>query len=85
MRPAAARATSAIASPIRRALSAVSFNSESSATRPTVEAAFERAIDAHVEPALDRAAEELHRYRIHEHAGQHRNQRKQQHEPRGEP
>ena len=47
--------------------------------------AFERAVHAHVEPALDAAADELHGHRIHEHAGKDRDQREQQHEANREP
>jgi hypothetical protein len=49
-----------------------------------IEPAFERAVHAHVEPALDALAQELHRHRVHERAGQHGDQREQQHEAQRE-
>jgi hypothetical protein len=41
-----------------------------------------RAVDAHVEPGIDALHRELHRYAIHQRAGQHRHQREHQQQAR---
>ena len=45
-----------------------------------VKAGFERLLDANVEPALDRAGDELHRHGIDQRAGQHGDDAKHQHQ-----
>jgi hypothetical protein len=47
-----------------------------------VEAALQRGIDAHVEPGIDALHGELHRYAIHQRAGQHRHQGEHQQQAR---
>ena len=48
---------------------------------PQVQASFKSAVDAHVEPRLDRARHELHRKNVDKRTRQHADQRKIQREP----
>ncbi|MDW8468233.1 MAG: hypothetical protein RML56_03620 [Burkholderiales bacterium] len=51
---------------------------------PEVQPAFERRLDLHVEPGLDRTGEELHRHRVDEGARRKRHQRKEQRQAKRE-
>jgi len=49
-----------------------------------VEPALQRLFDAHVEPRLDAFAQEIHRYRIDQHAGQNGDQGEKNHQTQRE-